>query len=310
MSNNPVIDNLFDSQLNDWQQACDNYKALAGVKVKNFDLGTAHVSVQFNPARIVSTAAKVDKKSIGERKCFLCEENRPAVQEGIDWNSEYTILINPFPIFPRHLTIPCSKHTPQRINGRIIDMLSLAKDLSDYTIFYNGPRCGASAPDHMHFQAGNKGFLHIEKDFNNWNRTLVTGSDDAALYSIDAPHYSFYLISGSNRGSIAALFNLVLQALPVNAEAGEAMLNILCNYDDSTGIWNLFVVPRIKHRPECYFAEGNDKLLISPASVDMGGVFITPVEDDFNKVTASDLKQIYAEVCYNKEQLAEITSKI
>lgn len=307
---NTEVDKLFTEQFAAWQQARDNYDALKGVKSRSFDIDGAHVKVQFNPARIVSTAAKVDTKSIGERKCFLCKANRPVVQDGIEWNGDYTVLINPFPIFNKHLTIPCNDHTPQRINNRIIDMLSLAKALSDYTLFYNGPRCGASAPDHMHFQAGNKGFMPIECDMNSWDKTVVAETDDAKLLQVDSPLYSFYLVTGDNQGSISALFNMIMKALPVNEEAGEAMLNILCNYDAKAGKWNLIVVPRVKHRPDCYFADGDAKLLISPASVDMGGVLITPVEADFNKITKEHIRNLFKEVCYDKDSLRKITSKI
>ena len=307
---NTAVDKLFKAQFADWQQARDNYEALKGVKSRLFNIDGAHIKVQFNPARIVSTSAKVDTKSIGERKCFLCEANRPSVQTGIEWNSDYTILINPFPIFNKHLTIPCNNHIPQRISNRIIDILMLAKALSDYTLFYNGPRCGASAPDHMHFQAGNKGFMTIESDLESWEKDIVAETDDAKLQQVNAPLYSFYLVTGDNPGAISALFNMIIHALPINGEAGEAMLNILCNYNIDYANWNLIVVPRVKHRPDCYFAEGDEKLLISPASVDMGGVLITPVEADFNKITEAHIRNLFKEVCYDKQALNEITTKI
>ena len=150
---------LFKEQLSSWEQARDNYKALENVIVKEVSVGGFPFKVQFNPARIVSSSAKVDKKSIKERKCFLCSENRPQVQRGLDFVYEkerenpYTVLINPFPIFPKHLTIPMVAHKDQLIGGRMGAMLSLAKELQDFTLFYNGPKCGASAPDHFHFQA-------------------------------------------------------------------------------------------------------------------------------------------------------------
>ena len=158
-----LVDAFLQEQLAEWEQARNNFAALSGVKVKEVDIDGMTVKVQFNPARIVSSAAKVDAKSLKERKCFLCAANRPAVQRGIEWGGHYTILINPFPIFPRHLTIPDNNHVDQLISGRIADMVSLAGDLKGYTVFYNGPKCGASAPDHMHFQAGNSDFLTIGK---------------------------------------------------------------------------------------------------------------------------------------------------
>jgi ATP adenylyltransferase/5',5'''-P-1,P-4-tetraphosphate phosphorylase II len=155
------VNGLISRQMNDWSLAGNNYAALAGVKVKRFEVNGREVQVQFNPARIVSSAAKVDDKSLSERRCFLCAANRPVEQEGLAWGDLYTILVNPFPIFPRHLTIPSNNHKPQRIKGRIGDMLGLAADLHDFVIFYNGPKCGASAPDHCHFQAGSKGLMSL-----------------------------------------------------------------------------------------------------------------------------------------------------
>ncbi|MEG1539745.1 MAG: DUF4922 domain-containing protein, partial [Muribaculaceae bacterium] len=157
--NSKEIATLLEDQLLVWDTAKNNYDALKGVNVKELKLGQSTVKVQFNPARITSSAAKVDTKSLKERKCFLCKANLPAVQKGIAWGDNYTILVNPFPIFPKHLTIPCNDHVDQRILSRIGDMMEIATDLDEYTLFYNGPKCGASAPDHMHFQAGNKVYL-------------------------------------------------------------------------------------------------------------------------------------------------------
>lgn len=162
---NQTIHHLLTGQLASWETARNNYAALSGVRVKELNVNGIPYKVQFNPARIVSSGAKVDAKSILERKCFLCPANLPPVQKGIPFGGHYNILVNPFPIFPRHLTVPELAHTPQRIATRFTDMLELAEALTDYTIFYNGPKCGASAPDHAHFQAGNKGFMPIEKDW-------------------------------------------------------------------------------------------------------------------------------------------------
>lgn len=160
---NQTIHHLLTGQLASWETARNNYAALSGVRVKELNVNGILYKVQFNPARIVSSGAKVDAKSILERKCFLCPANLPPVQKGIPFGGHYNILVNPFPIFPRHLTVPELAHTPQRIATRFTDMLELAEALTDYTIFYNGPKCGASAPDHAHFQAGNKGFMPIER---------------------------------------------------------------------------------------------------------------------------------------------------
>ncbi|MFA5325171.1 MAG: DUF4922 domain-containing protein [Bacteroidales bacterium] len=272
---------LFSSQLEDWQQARDNYRALGGVKVKNYILDGFPVKVQFNPARIVSSAAKVDNKSISERKCFLCGENRPPVQQGLEFDgvsgTKYIVLINPFPIFPRHLTIPDIEHTRQQIKGRFSDMLKLALELPDYIVFYNGPKCGASAPDHMHFQAGSRGLLTIEKNLDKVNKFAK----------------SAIVIKSNTIGAALEEFEEIYNVLPVKEGEWEPMLNILAWYEE---MWKIVVFPRKSHRPSCFFAEGEDNILISPASVDLGGVFITPLEKDFNKINEEDIKKILEEI--------------
>ena len=267
------VNQLFKEQLNDWELAKNNYKALEQVKVKTLDVDGHHYEVQFNPARITSSAAKVDAKSIQERKCFLCQQNLPAVQKGIPFKENYRVLVNPFPIFPRHLTIPALEHTPQFIVSRFGDMLDLAQQLEDYIVFYNGPKCGASAPDHFHFQAGNKGFLPVEND-KDWQNILRIESKD--------------------KQEMLQRFQEMYDALPLQADDAEPMLNILTWYDG--GWWTTCLFPRKQHRPACYFAEGDANMLISPASVDLGGVFITPLEKDFEKITAEDIADILNEI--------------
>ncbi|MDR2804708.1 MAG: DUF4922 domain-containing protein [Dysgonamonadaceae bacterium] len=268
-----AVNQLFEEQLNDWELAKTNYKALTQVKVKTLNVDGYPYKVQFNPARITSSAAKVDPQSIQARKCFLCSDNRPPVQKGIPFKGQYTVLVNPYPIFPRHLTVPALEHTPQLIAPRFGDMLDLAQALDDYVVFYNGPKCGASAPDHFHFQAGNKGFLPIENE-REWKNAIR--------------------IESANRQEMLARFRQNYDALPLPPGDSEPMLNLLTWYENGTWITCLF--PRKKHRPACYSAEGDARLLISPASVDMAGVFITPLEKDFEKITAEDIVEILDEV--------------
>ncbi|MDR1369758.1 MAG: DUF4922 domain-containing protein [Dysgonamonadaceae bacterium] len=267
------VKQLFEEQPANWELARNNYKALEQVKVKTLDVHGHVYKVQFNPARIVSSAAKVDPESVRERPCFLCNDNRPPEQKGILFKERYTVLINPYPIFPRHLTIPALEHTPQLIASRLDDMLDLAQQLDDYVVFYNGPKCGASAPDHFHFQAGNKGFLPIEND-PGWEHLIR--------------------IESENKQDILDRFQQHYDALPLQSDDTEPMLNILTWYGNSK--WTSCIFPRKKHRPACYSAEGDANLLISPASVDMGGVFITPLEKDFEKITAEDIARILDEV--------------
>ena len=267
------VNQLFKEQLSDWELAKKNYQALDRVKTKTLVVDNREYKVQFNPARIISSAANVDAQSISERKCFLCAENRPPEQKGIPFNERYTILVNPYPIFPRHLTIPSIEHKPQRIASYIADMLDLAQKLDDYVIFYNGPKCGASAPDHFHFQAGNKGFLPIEKNPNIYNAIIIESNNKAELLN---------------------QYRKIYAAMGKKPEDDEPMMNMLAWYKAAKWIFCIF--PRTKHRPACYSAEGEVNLLISPAAVDLGGVFITPLEKDFEKISAEDIHEILREI--------------
>lgn len=305
---NQTIHNLLTEQLVSWETARNNYAALSGVQVKELNVNGILYKVQFNPARIVSSGAKVDAKSIKERKCFLCPANLPAEQKGIPFEGHYNILVNPFPIFPRHLTIPETAHVNQRISPRFGDMLDLAQQLTDYTIFYNGPKCGASAPDHAHFQAGNKGFMPIEQ---SW-RELVAGKvadygQDTLWHLNDTPRTTL-VIESADRKTAIKLFDIVYHSLDIQPGEDEPMMNVLGMYE--TGKWIVFIFPRAKHRPACYTAEGDANLLSSPASVDLGGVFITPVEKDFIKITAEDIAQILGEVCLSPTDFQKVRQRI
>lgn len=304
---NETIQKFLTEQLADWETARNNYAALAGVQVRELNVCGVRYKVQFNPARIVSSGAKVDAKSIQERKCFLCPANLPAQQKGIPFGGHYQILVNPFPIFPRHLTIPDLNHTPQRIEGRLEDMMELARQLTDFTIFYNGSRCGASAPDHAHFQAGNRGFMPIEADWKNQIAGRIADYGKATLYYLNDQPRTTLVIQSSDMASANHLFSLICRLLPEQPE-GEPMLNLLAMCDE--GVWTLFVFPRAKHRPACYTAEGDARLLSSPASVDLGGVFITPVEADFHKISPAIMEQILSEVCLSASDFAKLRQDI
>lgn len=305
---NQTVNNLLTRQLASWETAHNNYAALSGVQVKELNVNGIPYKVQFNPARIVSSGAKVDARSIKERKCFLCPANLPPEQEGIPFGGHYQILVNPFPIFPRHLTIPEEAHVDQRIASRFGDMLDLARQLTDYTIFYNGPRCGASAPDHAHFQAGNKGFMPIEQDWRRQIAGKIADYGQATLWYLDDAPRATLVIESPERETAVRLFDLVYRSLDVKPGEEEPMMNVLTLFEN--GKWIVFIFPRAKHRPACYTAEGEDNLLNSPASVDLGGVFITPVEKDFRKITAEDVAQILSEVCLSPTDFHRLRQRI
>ena len=305
---NQTIHNLLTEQLVSWETARNNYAALSGVQVKELNVNGILYKVQFNPARIVSSGAKVDAKSIKERKCFLCPANLPAEQKGIPFEGHYNILVNPFPIFPRHLTIPETAHVNQRISPRFGDMLDLAQQLTDYTIFYNGPKCGASAPDHAHFQAGNKGFMPIEQSWRELVAGTVADYGQATLWHLNDTPRTTLVIESADRKTAIKLFDIVYHSLDIQPGEDEPMMNVLGMYE--AGKWIVFIFPRAKHRPACYTAEGDANLLSSPASVDLGGVFITPVEKDFIKITAEDIAQILGEVCLSPTDFQKVRQRI
>ncbi len=332
-----TVEQLLIEQLAIWETARNNFEALKQVKTKELNVNGAKFYVQFNPARIVSSGAKVDAKSIQERKCFLCAENRPREQVGLkvplgefrEQERLYSILVNPFPIFPKHFTIPDVAHKPQLILSRFSDMLNLAEYMKDYVIFYNGPKCGASAPDHVHFQAGNKGFLPIEKKWKKHIEATIIDNDNIKLHKVN---YGFplFLFETNDKKKGIELFKKIYNVLPLNDSETEPMMNILVWVESpetqkkstsfpllgkvpkgiGAGGFRGAIIPRAKHRPDCYFAEGEKNILLSPASVDLGGVLITPLEKDFEKITAEDVAEILAEVCFDEKTFKKVIQKI
>ena len=303
---------LLKEQLAEWELAQSNYQGLKKVKTKEFVLnGGAHITVQFNPERIRSSAAKVDAKSISKRPCFLCKENRPAEQRELPFNEGYSILVNPFPIFTEHFTIASTKHTKQFILPHFIEMLRLAEQLNDFIIFYNGPECGASAPDHFHFQAGIKGFMPIEEDYRNGGFTKILGKNNEMKLLI-WQKYHRGIISFESRSSyhVNKIFQKLHELLKekFQPKEEEPMLNILAYYENGRHIVHIF--PRTLHRPACYFTEGNNQIILSPASVDMGGVFITPREEDFEKITADDIASILTQVCMHEKDTINLAKTL
>ncbi|MBO5053914.1 MAG: DUF4922 domain-containing protein [Muribaculaceae bacterium] len=303
-------DQLIADQIAVWPQAAGNFEALKNVKVKDLDVDGMHFKVQFNPARIVSSSAKVDAKSLKERKCFLCAANRPEVQTGMPWGEDdrYIVLINPFPIFPRHLTIPDTSHVDQLIVDRAEDMMDLAHDLNGYTVFYNGPKCGASAPDHMHFQAGNSDFLTIGEAIENTDLKTVATDGDAVLAVVDTLPLKVFVIDAADHKAGARLFHRLYDAIPVPEGEREPMMNILC-YATPEGE-RMVIIPRKRHRPSFYGTEGDDCMLLSPASVDMGGVFITPLEKDFNRLDSNLVRRVLDELCLSSDEINTIAANV
>lgn len=300
---------LLDRQTKNWDWCINGYGSLKTVITHEFKYDGFSLKVQFNPGRMTSTSAKVDPKSIKERKCFLCEASLPPAQERLEYKNGYRILVNPFPIFPEHFTIPKIEHLPQQIMGNFGEMLELAKDLDgEFTVFYNGPKCGASAPDHFHFQAGTRKFMTIENDFVTLKRRYAVSSrsiDGVEVTMVDDGIRKMVFMQGTDKIAIEKEFYLIFNRYSdIKHLDEEPLMNILAWTEGEE--FRVVVFLREKHRPARYFAEGTKRILLSPASVDIGGVGVIPVEDDFNRITQEILTELLTEVFVSRELLLKL----
>jgi len=302
---------LFENQKKDWELLRNGHKTLESAQFKSFQFPGYKIKVQFNPGRIISSSAKVDAKSIKERKCFLCLENLPDEQRGILYRNEYLILCNPFPILPEHFTIPKITHTPQRIKKNFNDLLELSKDFANYyTVLYNGPKCGASAPDHFHFQAGTKFFMPIDDEFQqikNEYGEVMSVSEETTVAGIDDGLRKFISIESKNPQAIISFFNIIYEKISTSEE--EPMMNILSFFEEEFG-WRVLIFFRQKHRSSHYFEEGEKNILLSAAAVDLGGVCILPLEKDFNKITKENLTNIFNEIIIPKDKFEALKASV
>ena len=294
-----------------WELARRGCESLVAVQVRAFELDGSTVRVQFNPGRMRSSSAKVDAKSISERPCFLCIDNLLDGQRGVAYGDEYLMLVNPFPIFPEHFTIPSIMHTPQRIDAALVALLDLGRDLSPrYTVFYNGPRCGASAPDHLHFQAGTTGFMPLDREFPGLREThgeALGSFDGVRVTAMERIPCRCVVLEADDRDALAGQCARLLAILGELAGGEEEpMVNIIALYDER---WRVVVIPRARHRPSCYMAEGEEGILLSPASVDLCGVCITPREEDFRKIGREQIAAIFDEVCLSGDDMRELKER-
>ena len=300
-----AIDRLISRQMRDWDLAGANYEALAGVSMRRLQLGESSVVLQFNPERRRSSAARLDKLSLAQRRCFLCTENQPAKQKALLWGEHYKIQVNPYPIFKRHLTIADLRHVPQRLAERVGDMLSLARSLPEFVVFYNGPRCGASAPDHAHFQAGAKGEMPLPDEMAHTTTHLLADSDEGFIGFVDSLGRSLFTIETSTRRAAVRYALRLLDLLPVTGDDVEPMVNVLCWWNTTTRLWHLVIFPRRKHRPACY-GEGEGRLLLSPGAVDMGGLWAIPEPKDYDILTPEMIQALYDELCMTRQDLSPV----
>lgn len=305
-------------QLSRWPLACSNFRALKDVKVREIEVGGLTVKLQFNPARMISSAAKLNKEDIAKRRCFLCRENRPVEQIMLKFegrkNKKYDILVNPYPIFPDHLVIAKSNHTDQSIWHRYVDMLDLARKYTGYTFFYNGPKSGASAPDHHHFQGAPKGLMPLENDVNaciskdDVTLEYLTSVQDASLYHYKRFTTGVFVLRAETAKSAAKLFYRLLDCAELPEGEPEPLFNLFSWWAD--GEFRSIVVFRRSHRSHHYFSDGPDHLTMSPGCADMAGVFIVPVPDEYEKISSELLTEMVAEVSVSKEVESKMLERL
>lgn len=263
-------------QLAQWPMAAANFEALSRVETRTMECRGRNFAVQHNPARIASTGAKVADGKAGPRPCFLCKANRPGEQLTFPLDHGYELLVNPFPIFPVHFTIPALDHTSQQLiscgrTERMAHMAEFAMKLPGLALFYNGARCGASAPDHFHFQA-------------------VEASRMPLLdWATDGRQLPFNVINFSATTPAEAEAKLLetTVSLPRRADGEEPDINVICRADGISGGVQICVIPRKAHRPD-FFGSAEGQILVSPASVDLAGTIILPRPEDFHTAFTSE----------------------
>lgn len=302
------ISRFFNRQLEVWTDARHRFRDLKHVETRQF---SDQLKLQWNPARIVSTGAKIDKKTLGERPCFLCDKNRPKEQMSKQIDEKFHLLVNPFPILPVHFTIPARKHQPQLIYKNYGEMHRFISLHSDLMVFYNGPKCGASAPDHLHFQAGTNGILPLQTNWQRLSRNLtdiISLNDEEKISVVRDFIVPAFIIISKSAESDEALFRRLYKAMPQRGDETEPMMNIISWRKGEEFI--SVVIPREKHRPEAYFAEGDAQFVVSPGALDMSGLIITPREEDFRKLTEEKALSLLQECGVSEEKMNAIIAKL
>ena len=309
--NDSPLMRFFNRQLEKWDDARLRYQDLRNVKTRELVVGTSTMKVQWNPARIVSTGAKIDKQTLAKRPCFLCEQNRPKEQVKKSIDGQYELLVNPYPILPIHFTIPSVKHEPQLIRNSYSEIHKLLTEYPSMMVFYNGPKCGASAPDHAHFQAGTSGVLPLQMAWQRLSRNLkpiLNLNDEEGISLIEEYPCPALLIHNKSEYSDEQLFIRLYEALPLPEGEPEPMLNIVSWRHDAD--YYSVVFPRKKHRPDCYFAEGCNQFIISPGALDMAGFIVTPRKEDFERITPEVALGILNEVSLQPDELQQVIDKL
>jgi hypothetical protein len=308
---------LIDQQCETWPLLRAGCDAFAQIETKRVRVQESEVIIQHNARRIRSTAASLDKASVENRRCFLCPENLPQEEKGIAYGDDLVILCNPFPVLDRHLSIVHREHVPQQIEGNVELLLSLAHELgSSYFVLYNGPECGASAPDHLHFQACSRELLPIEEGLYEDEPVMVedcnyceeTARNSFELFTLGGCGRSVAVFRGGNRDEVAHWVYQVIKELALQTDRTEPLINIICTYDPKR--WTAYLFPRGKHRPACFYAEGEQRLVVSPGAIDMAGVVVVPEREHFDKIDSEIVAAIFSEVSMNNEIVNDLVDGI
>jgi Domain of unknown function (DUF4922) len=311
------LDALISQQRETWPMLKAGYEALSEIETKRVPVAESSVVVQHNPKRIRSTAAAIDKQSVAGRKCFLCAENLPDEEKGIEYGDDLIILCNPFPVLGRHLSIVHRDHVEQRLQGNVETLLAMARDFGpDYFVLYNGPECGASAPDHLHFQACSRELLPIEDDARGDDPVLVencasceeTARQTFEVFTLSGCGRGVIVFRGGDDGEVAGWVYRVLDELSRASGMAEPMVNLVCTH--VAGLSSVYLFPRSRHRPSCFFAEGENRLLVSPGAIDMSGVIVVPRHEDFEKIDSEHLEAVFAEVSYDEEYINGLIERV
>ncbi len=285
-----AVEGLFTRQAAAWPLLAKGLAGLAQARTKTLRVGSADVALRHIPHRLQSTTARVDAVSIGARPCFLCLENLPPEQRGVAVGDEWVALCNPFPILEGHLTIVHRQHVPQRLAGRIAALLGLARELPACFVIYNGPECGASAPDHLHFQAASRALLPIEADTR----------DREGL--VEHPSRPIVLRDDSRDRLVARVERLLAALAEASGRPAEPLVNLAALH--SAGCFTVFVFVRRKHRPAA-FERG--ELLLSPAAIDLSGVLVAPREADYQRLDGATVAAVFDEVMLGRFELRALT---
>lgn len=303
---------LLERQRKAWPLAAANFAALEKIQIRDFEIDGEQIRVQFNPARIISSGAKVDARSTSRRPCFLCSHHLPEEQEKLPIHPEYWLMCNPYPIFSRHFTLPARRHEPQLLSRHVRDFLELAFALSAYTIFYNGPRCGASAPDHRHFQAAPFGDMPLDREIS---RQLESGTlprlaekGEAVLYEYAGALRKGFVLTSPSQKDLETIFDRLYHILPLRPAEEEPRMNAFATY--RKGQWIMWVIPRNEHRPDYYFQPEETRIMTSPGAADIGGIFIAPRAEDFARLSPETLQAIYGQVCLEETAFREIAGSL